>query len=79
MDGWRTNQQAIFAPWFAFADLPENDFPTHAKEVAAKFDTNHPGVTAVNPLVAAAFSGEPPRIDENRCREEYGTILLILI
>ena len=60
LDGWRTNQQAIFAPWFAFADLPENNFTNRAKEVAAKFDANHTGAIVVNPLVAAAFSGEPP-------------------
>jgi hypothetical protein len=73
MDGWRTNQQAIFAPWFAFADLPESDFAARAKDVAAKFDTNHSGITTLNALVTAAFSGEPPPTMKN-VAERYGTI-----
>ena len=60
MDGWRTNQTAIFAPWFAFADLPEKDFTNRARDLAVKFDTNHDARWPINPLVAAAFSGEPP-------------------
>jgi hypothetical protein len=60
LDGWRKSQPAIFAPWFAFAALPEKDFSTRAKELAGKFSTNQTATSAINPLVARAFSGEPP-------------------
>jgi acetyl esterase/lipase len=49
----------IFAPWFAFAALPELDFANRAKVLSAKIAANalaHP----VNPLVAQAFAGEAP-------------------
>ncbi len=73
MDGWRTNQQAIFAPWFAFADLPETNFTASAKEVAAKFDINHADTITINPLVAAAFSGESPATMRD-VADRYGSI-----
>ena len=49
----------VFAPWFAFAALPEAEFAGRAKALSAKVAANalaHP----LNPLVAAAFSGEAP-------------------
>jgi hypothetical protein len=60
LDGWRKSQQAIFAPWFAFAAVSESDFPARAKELAAKSNTNQNTAVAINPLVARAFAGEPP-------------------
>jgi hypothetical protein len=60
LDGWRNSQQAIFAPWFAFAALAEKDFPIRAGELAAKFNANKDAALPVNPLVARAFAGEPP-------------------
>ncbi|MBS0265927.1 MAG: DUF1553 domain-containing protein, partial [Planctomycetes bacterium] len=49
----------IFAPWFAFAALPEGEFAERAKELAAKVTGN--GLPQpINPLVAQAFAGEPP-------------------
>jgi len=49
----------VFAPWFAFATLPQSGFAEAARELALKITANslpHP----INPLVAAAFAGEPP-------------------
>jgi hypothetical protein len=60
LDGWRKNQPAIFTPWFAFAALPEKDFPTRAKELAAQISANHDTAFPINPLVAHAFAGDPP-------------------
>jgi hypothetical protein len=60
LDGWRTNQQTIFAPWFAFAALSESDFPPRAKELAAKFSANQNTSPPINPAVAQAFAGDPP-------------------
>jgi hypothetical protein len=76
MDGlerWRTNQAAIFAPWFAFAELPEKDFPTRGKELSAKFSENTDG--AINPLVAVAFQGETPQTMTN-VANRYGDLLV---
>jgi hypothetical protein len=60
MDGWRTNQPAIFAPWFAFAELPDNDFTNRARDLSVKFNANQDEAHLINPVVARAFSGEPP-------------------
>ncbi len=60
LDGWRTNQQAIFAPWFAFAALVEKDFPARAKELAPQFSTNQNTAAPINPLIARAFADQPP-------------------
>ncbi len=58
LERWKANSQPIFAPWFAFAALPENEFSAHAKELAAKFSANQDA--ALNPSVAKIFTGEPP-------------------
>jgi hypothetical protein len=73
LDGWRTNQQAIFAPWFAFAALATNEFPARAKELAAKFSTNQDATLSLNPLVAHAFAGEPPAAMKD-VAERYGKL-----
>jgi len=67
LEGWRTSQPAIFAPWFAFAALPEKDFPARAKDLAAKFNV------PINPLVARAFSGNPPATMKE-VAERYGKV-----
>lgn len=49
----------IFAPWFAFAALPETEFAERANDLSAKVSANklpHP----VNPIVSQAFAGDPP-------------------
>jgi hypothetical protein len=60
LDGWRTNRQAIFAPWFAFAALPDNDFTNRARELAVQFNANDDARLKINPIVARAFAGERP-------------------
>lgn len=62
----------IFAPWFAFAALPDLEFAGRAKALSAKVAANaltHP----VNPLVAQAFAGEPPA-SLNKVAERYGKL-----
>ncbi len=49
----------IFAPWFAFAAVPETEFGDRAPELSARIASNglpHP----VNALVAQSFAGKPP-------------------
>jgi hypothetical protein len=50
----------IFAPWFAFATLPEKDFAPRAKELAARFAANDDPAKPLNPAVAKAFAGAAP-------------------
>ena len=72
-DGARTSR-AIFAPWFAFAALPEKDFPARAKELAAQFSTNQTAVRC-NPMVAKAFAGEAPATMKD-VADRYGNLLV---
>jgi hypothetical protein len=60
LKSWRTNQTAIFAPWFAFASLADNDFPARAAGLATRFSSNQDAALPINPAVARAFDGEPP-------------------
>jgi hypothetical protein len=73
LDGWRKSQPAIFAPWFAFAALAENDFAARAREMAAKFNASQDAAVALNPLVARAFAGEPPATMKD-VAERYGKL-----
>jgi hypothetical protein len=73
LDGWRKTQQAIFAPWFAFAELPENDFAIRAQELAERFSTNYDAGLPVHRLVACAFSGMPPTT-MNDVADRYGKL-----
>lgn len=74
LDGWRKSQQAIFAPWFAFAALAENDFPARARELAAKFTAKPDAALSINPLVARALAGEPPATMKD-VAERYGKLI----
>jgi hypothetical protein len=74
LDGWRKTQQPIFAPWFAFAALAENDFPIKARELAAKFSANQDASLSLNPLVARAFATNPPATMKD-VAERYGTLI----
>jgi hypothetical protein len=75
LDGWRKSQQAIFAPWFAFAALTENDFATQAKVLATKFSTNQDAAVPINPQVAHAFAGEPPATMKD-VADRYGKLIV---
>jgi hypothetical protein len=73
LDRWRKTQQAIFAPWFAFAALAGNDFTNRARALAARFSANQDAALPVNPLVAKAFAGEPPTSMKD-VAERYGKV-----
>ena len=64
---------AIFAPWFAFAALPASEFADHAASLSASVADNalsHP----VNIVVAAAFAVEPPA-SLREVAQRYATLL----
>jgi len=50
----KTND-AVFAPWLAFAELPETNFADRAKAVVASLNSNQ----ELNPLVVALFKTPP--------------------
>ncbi|HWF19423.1 MAG TPA: DUF1553 domain-containing protein, partial [Verrucomicrobiae bacterium] len=60
LDNWSKESNAIFTPWFAFAKLPEKDFAAKAKDLTAKWSTQSTATVSINPLVAKAFTNEPP-------------------
>jgi hypothetical protein len=60
LDETRKVQSAVFAPWHAFAALPEKEFAAQAKDLAARVAANADPKAKVNPLVAQLFAGDPP-------------------
>ena len=72
LDEWAGQHNPIFAPWFAFAAAPEKDFAAHAPELAARFAENKDAEKPINPLVAAAFVGNPPFLSGTRISNVFG-------
>lgn len=73
LDKLNTENDPVFAPWFAFAALPEAEFADRARELSAKVAANglsHP----VNPIVAMAFAGDPPTSLKD-VADRYGKLL----
>jgi hypothetical protein len=63
----------VFAPWHAFAALPEKTFAQQSKDVMARLLANRD--RPINPLVAQAFSCQPPaRMAE--VAQRYAKVLL---
>ncbi|MDB6016991.1 MAG: Protein of unknown function (DUF1553)/Protein of unknown function (DUF1549)/Planctomycete [Pedosphaera sp.] len=65
---WERKHHPIFAPWFAFADLPEADFVPRAKELAAKFHANQEKGKPINPLIAQALANPPTSLAQVAAR-----------
>ncbi|MGQ0635952.1 MAG: PSD1 and planctomycete cytochrome C domain-containing protein [Planctomycetaceae bacterium] len=70
---WEQAHHPIFAPWFAFAALPEEEFATAAEPVAATIAANADADHPLNPLVAQAFAGTPPA-SLKEVSERYGRL-----
>ncbi len=68
---WSKQPHPLFAPWFAFAALPEKEFAAQAGELASKFAA--PREAEVNPLVSEAFAGPPPASMKD-VAERYGKL-----
>src|SRR5207249_9718198 len=73
LDEWKEQQHPIFAPWFAFAALPEKEFAAQAKALTAKLGTNHDDASLPNPLVVQALAGDPPG-SMKEVAERYGKL-----
>ena len=72
---WGKAHHPVFAPWLAFAALPEAEFAMKARELAPKFAANEDAARPLNPLVARLFSGEPPA-SLKQVAERYGKLLV---
>lgn len=57
-DTTRNGANPVFAPWHAFAALPEGEFSRKAPGIAKSFDEDNPKLC--NPVVARGFSDQPP-------------------
>jgi hypothetical protein len=68
LDKWHKESSPIFAPWFAFANLPADGFAEQGKRVATNAAAN------ANALVARAFAGEAPHSMKD-VAERYGSLL----
>jgi mono/diheme cytochrome c family protein len=55
LDARAKKPDPIFQPWFDLAKLPEANFATNAKPIAAKWTTEQP---AINPVVGKALTGD---------------------
>lgn len=66
---WEKTSNSVFTPWFAFSKFPEKDFAANAKGFATKLAAKNDA--SVNPIVAKAFSGEPPT-SMKEVAERYG-------
>ena len=65
----RKGSDPVFAPWHAFAALPEKDFAAQAPAVTARIAT----MKEINRLVAQAFAGKPPA-DLREVAKRYGDL-----
>ncbi|MGQ0634761.1 MAG: PSD1 and planctomycete cytochrome C domain-containing protein [Planctomycetaceae bacterium] len=73
LEKWQQAPHSIFAPWFAFGVLPEEEFVTAAESVAASIVANADAEHPVNPLVAQAVAGTPPT-SLKEVSERYGRL-----
>jgi Protein of unknown function (DUF1553)/Protein of unknown function (DUF1549)/Planctomycete cytochrome C len=68
LKNWERRHHPVFAPWFAFAQLPEKDFAARARELSAKFYTNKEKGRPINPLIARMFSSGPTSLSQVAAR-----------
>ncbi|MGI8966608.1 MAG: DUF1549 domain-containing protein, partial [Limisphaerales bacterium] len=64
LENFSKKHHPVFAPWFALAALPENEFSARAKDLAAQFVANKNAEKPLNPLVAQLFTNAPTSIKQ---------------
>src|SRR5579859_3924455 len=65
---WERRHNPVFAPWFAFAQLPEKEFAAQAKDLAAKFYNNEDKTKPINPIIARMFFSAPTSLSQVAAR-----------
>jgi mono/diheme cytochrome c family protein len=74
LESWsKETNHPIFAPWSAFAKLPEKEFAAKAGELTLDLAIGRDATNSLNPLVALAFAGEPPA-SMKEVAERYGKL-----
>ncbi|MDB6124462.1 MAG: hypothetical protein JWQ71_3455 [Pedosphaera sp.] len=68
LKNWEKRHHPIFAPWFAFSQLPEKNFAAQAKELSANFYANKEKGKPINPLIARMFSSSPTSLSQVAAR-----------
>ena len=64
LESWGKSHHPIFAPWFAYATLPEKEFEAQASDVTAKLSNMGSATNALNPAVASVFSEMPASLKQ---------------
>jgi hypothetical protein len=70
----RKTHHPVFAPWHALAALPERDFAAQAKALCARMFVRADPARPINPLVAKALVGSPPK-SLTDVAQRYGSLL----
>lgn len=73
LEQWRGVRDPVFAPWFALASAPTNDFATASRDIVQRVaaETNQP---AINSAVVDALTQSPPK-NFAEVAERYGQLL----
>ncbi|MEX2186006.1 MAG: DUF1549 domain-containing protein, partial [Pirellulales bacterium] len=67
----------LFAPWRAFAAVADGDFEKQSGELTATFFNSEADKEKLNPLVAKAFAGDPPK-SLAEVAERYGKLFIAI-
>jgi hypothetical protein len=69
----KKNHHPLFAPWHAFAAIPEAEFAAKAPELAARLAKNDDPQRLLHPRVAELFAAPPASLQE--LADRYGKLL----
>jgi hypothetical protein len=72
LKNWASRHHPVFAPWFAFAKLSDDEFRDQAADLAAKFHDNRDRSKPINAAVADIFSTPPASLTQLASR--YATL-----
>lgn len=68
LKNWERRHHPIFAPWFAFSRLSQDEFVAKAKDLSRTFYANKEKGKPINPLIARMFSSAPISLNEVAAR-----------
>jgi len=68
LHNWSRKHHPVFAPWFAFAEVPPAEFNQKAAELASRFYANQDSHKPINPLVARMFVNAPASLSQVAAR-----------
>ena len=71
---WSEKPHPIFAPWFAFAALPQTNFAQRARGLCVSLASGGDSTNPVNPVVASVFSADEPPASLTEVAERYNKL-----